>query len=163
VFDVPEFRTLAYAVLLLVIAKWRWATWRRAWVHSDHNRKDCEPPSQDQHLRQHFNFFCAYDYSTILRRQMRRGADSWGLREYWSVFQTTGLAVFPPRALVTNDNVDGSGSYGRVIIRHLDNSLALVADIDELLGRTQNKMQLLRIFEPCSGNFVNCSENLLIV
>jgi Glycosyl transferase family 2 len=120
-FDVPEFKNRQYAVMP-VTTTWGWATWRRAWVHFDQTCSGWERLSQDRTLRRRFNLNGSYDYATMLEKQMRYDMDSWGIRWYWSVFQKSGLTVFPPRTLVNNDGVDGSGSHGRGVFRRFGNA-----------------------------------------
>jgi hypothetical protein len=122
-FDVPEFKNRSSAVMLPATTTWGWATWRRAWVYFDKDCRGWERLSQDRALRHRFNLNGSYDYSTMLEKQMRHGVDSWGIRWYWCVFQKSGLTVFPPRTLVTNDGVDGSGSHGRGMFRKFGNSM----------------------------------------
>lgn len=132
-FEVPEFKSQTSAVMLPVTTTWGWATWRRAWVHFDKDCKGWERLSRDRALRQRFNLNGSYDYSTMLEKQMRHGVDSWGIRWYWSVFQKSGLTVFPPRTLVTNDGVDGSGSHGRGVLRQFGNAMTIDTNVPTLL------------------------------
>jgi hypothetical protein len=101
---------------------WGWATWRRAWIHFDPECKGWQELNSDLALRKRFNLNGAYDYATMLERQMSGKADSWGIRWYWSVFMRNGLSIFPPKTLINNRGMDGSGSHGRGIFRKYDKS-----------------------------------------
>lgn len=111
-FDVPEFAGRDRTVFLPLITTWGWATWGRAWKAFDAQAAGWEALLHDRALRHRFNVEGAYDYTTMLRRQMEGRRDSWGVRWYWSVFREQGLTVFPPRTLVRNMGQDGSGTHG---------------------------------------------------
>jgi hypothetical protein len=115
--SVPELSSSTCAVLLPWTTTWGWATWRRAWTQLDEASTGWQELQTDSSLRQRFNLGGAYDYATMLVRQIRGGQDSWGIRWYWTVFRQNGLVVFPPQSLVRNTGMDGSGSHGRGFFR----------------------------------------------
>lgn len=112
-FDVPEFAARRTAMFLPLTVSWGWATWKRAWDRFDPAAKGWEALRSDRGLRQRFNLDGAYDYSTMLERQMAGRSDSWAVRWYWTVFRAGGLVLFPPLTLVSNTGLDGSGTHGR--------------------------------------------------
>ena len=116
-FDVPELKDSASALFLPFPVSWGWATWKRAWVQFDPMATGWNALRTDKAMRQRFNLDGAYNYATMLVRQMEGHRDSWAIRWYWSVFKVDGLVVFPPCTLVSNTGFDGSGSHGRGLLR----------------------------------------------
>ena len=74
--------------------------------------KDWEKLRADRVLRRCLNLDGAYDYATMLIRQMAATRSSWAVRWYWTVLMN-GLALFPPFSMVRNTGFDGSGTHGR--------------------------------------------------
>lgn len=116
-FNVPELKGTSEAVFLPLTVSWGWATWKRAWAFFDPAATGWQELGRDVRLRRQFNFGSAYDYATMLERQMAGLRDSWAIRWYWTVFKENGLVVFPPESLVRNRGFDGSGSHGRGLLR----------------------------------------------
>lgn len=110
-FGVPELPN-ASSVFLPFIVSWGWATWKRAWDQFDPMASGWESLLTSRSLRRHFNLDEAYDYTTMLMRQMIGLIDSWAIRWYWTVFKANGLVLFPPVSLVYNAGLDGSGTHG---------------------------------------------------
>lgn len=50
----------------------------------------------------------------MLEKQMAGKVDSWGIRWSWAVFRNSGLTLMPPRSLVTNAGMDGSGTHNSI-------------------------------------------------
>lgn len=121
-FDVPQFRTRTQGLFLPMIASWGWATWKRAWHKFDPLATGWEALESESLLRRRFNLYGAYDYATMLRKQMLGQIDSWAIRWYWTVFKANGLTVFPPITLVRNHGFDGSGSHGSGLLRNFTNT-----------------------------------------
>ena len=116
-YDVPEFAGRTTALLLPMSTTWGWGTWERAWKQFDAQATGWEAILSDRSLRRRFNLDGAFDYATLLRRQMEGRRDSWGIRFYWSMFRASGIALFPPRTLVHHTGYDGSGTHGRALFR----------------------------------------------
>lgn len=116
-FEVPALARAGISVFLPFTTSWGWATWRRAWSNFDAAAKGWERLQTEPGLRRRFNLDGAYDYATMLERQMQGKRDSWAIRWYWSVFSAGGLVLFPPTTLVKNEGMDGSGTHGRGLLR----------------------------------------------
>lgn len=108
------------SVFLPLTTSWGWATWQRAWQQFDPEARGWELLKTNTELRNRFNLGGAYDYATMLERQMRGKRDSWAIRWYWSVFSKNGLGLFPPVSLVANTGFDGSGTHGRGIFKQFN-------------------------------------------
>ena len=124
-FDAPELSELSTAFFLPFTVSWGWATWKRAWDNFDPLASGWDALSRDKALRNRFNLDGAYDYASMLIRQMSGKSDSWAIRWYWSVFRMNGLILFPPVSLVINRGLDGSGSHGRGILREFSGTLSM--------------------------------------
>jgi hypothetical protein len=116
-FATPGVAARNRAIFLPIVTTWGWGTWKRAWEAYDKQATGWQQLATNPQLRRQFNFGGVYDYSAMLERQMSGGADSWGIRWYWSVFRRQGLGCFPPQSLVCNSGMDGSGTHGRGFFR----------------------------------------------
>jgi len=116
-YDVTELHKTDSALFVPLTVSWGWATWKRAWKSFDPNAVGWEKLDTDQKLRKRFNLGGAYDFATMLSRQMHGIGDSWAIRWYWSVFKRKGLVLFPPCSLVRNTGFDGSGTHGRGVLK----------------------------------------------
>ena len=117
--DAPEIVARSRAIFLPFTVSWGWATWSRAWERFDPQARGAESLKRDRVLRQRFNLDGIVDYSSMLEKQCNGLIDSWAIRWYWSVFLANGLVLFPPKSLVANTGLDGSGTHGRGWIRRL--------------------------------------------
>jgi Glycosyl transferase family 2 len=121
-FDVQEFAKREQAVLLPMTTTWGWATWSRAWKAFDPDAHGWRQLQTDRALRKKFNLQGAYDYAHMLELQMLSKRQSWGIRWYWAVFSRGGLTCFPPRTLVANTGMDGTGTNGRGFFRSFESA-----------------------------------------
>ena len=129
-FDVPEFAERRATLLLPMTTTWGWATWRRAWRHFAPDAPGWERLRADGACRKRFNLENHYNYYSMLQQQMTGKRDSWGIRWYWTVFAADGLSCFPPRSLVRNTGMDGSGTHGRGALRRFGSSDIGLPDFD---------------------------------
>jgi hypothetical protein len=116
-FEAVPWADRSTALMLPFTTSWGWATWARAWQHFDPEATGWEALASDRSLRRAFNQQGAYDFASMLERQMQGLRDSWAIRWYWSVFRAQGLVLYPPQSLVKNTGFDGSGSHGRAALR----------------------------------------------
>lgn len=122
-YEVPELRDSAAAVVLPFTSSWGWATWKRAWDQFDPLAQGWERLREDRLLRRKFDIDGVCAYYLMLRHQMAGRCDSWAIRWYWTVFRSGGSVVFPPRSLVQNIGTDGSGTHGASRIRRFNKPL----------------------------------------
>lgn len=116
-FDVPEFAGRSEALVLPLTTSWGWATWSRAWARFDASAPGWERVGRDPVLRRRFNVDGSYEYAGMLERQLSGTGQSWAIVWYWCVFSHGGLVLFPPRTLVRNAGMDGSGTHGSAWLR----------------------------------------------
>lgn len=112
-FATPAFRHRTEGFFLKLTTSWGWATWDRAWAQFDPEATGWEQLAIDKSLRNRFNLNGAYDYATMLERQMRGEIDSWAVRWWWSAFMKGASALFPPRSLVKNIGIDETATHAR--------------------------------------------------
>ncbi len=129
-FDVPEFAKRTSTLLLPMTTTWGWATWQRAWRDFRANARGWERLTSDRAYKRRFNLGNHYDYYSMLRRQMSGKGDSWGVCWYWAVFAADGLSCFPPRTLVLNSGMDGSGTNGPGTLRKFGGVALEAATLD---------------------------------
>lgn len=123
-------------MVLPFTSTWGWATWERAWQHFDHAASGWEDLLSDKEKRRAFNLNGAYDYSTMLLRQMNGDIDSWGIRWYWSVFKRNGLSLFPPETLILNHGFDRHGTHGTGVLRRFGSGRLNIEESEPDLSRT---------------------------
>jgi glycosyltransferase involved in cell wall biosynthesis len=90
---------------------WGWATWRRGWALFEANGETLLKQFTSRALRSEFNFENSYDYIGMLEDQIAGRNNSWAIRWYASAFLKGKLTLYPPRALVQNIGMDGSGTH----------------------------------------------------
>ncbi len=90
---------------------WGWATWRRGWALFEANGEMLLEQITKRALRSEFNFENTYDYIGMLEDQIAGRNNSWAIRWYASAFLKGKLTLYPPRSLVQNIGMDGSGTH----------------------------------------------------
>jgi hypothetical protein len=113
-FDVPSLSHQREALFLPMTTSWGWATWKRAWDLFDPEAVGWRERLGDAVEANRFNLDGRFDYLSMLKRQMNGQIDSWAIRWYYTVFAHNGLALFPPRSLVSNTGFDGTGTHDRL-------------------------------------------------
>jgi len=117
------------AIFLPFTTSWGWATWLRAWNQFDPEAKAFALLESDRRLRKSFDLDGAYPYFKMLKSQLKGYVDSWAIRWYLNVFELKGLVLYPPRSLVLNKGMDGSGTHGAnsesIIESNFNNSVDL--------------------------------------
>ena len=98
------------AVFLPFVSTWGWATWKRSWDKFDPDMKSYKKLKDDKLLRKRFNLDGSYPYFKMLENQRVGKVDSWGIRWNLSVFENSGLVLYPVISLVGNAGFDGSGT-----------------------------------------------------
>lgn len=149
-FDLPDSGETTQAFFLPFTVSWGWATWERAWQQLDTEAGGWQKLKSDPALRRRFNINGAYDYATMLERQMQGLRDSWAIRWYWSVFKAQGLVLFPPVSFVSNFGFDGSGTHGSGLTRKFSQTRPASSNPDiELPGKVYFDEQ--RFTRVCRG------------
>ncbi|MEA2512437.1 MAG: hypothetical protein QOJ59_1924 [Thermomicrobiales bacterium] len=124
IYDVPTLRDYAEALFLPLTTSWGWGTWQRSWQLFDERAGGWEAFLRNRQACRRFDLDGRFSYSRMLEAQMRGKRDSWAIRWYYSVFNRGGLVLFPPRSLVQNAGLDGSGTHIRRARRSAAGSLS---------------------------------------
>lgn len=90
---------------------WGWATWKRAWDVFEMNGSALLKELTDRNLENDFDFDGTYDYTRMLRDQIKGHNDSWAIRWHASAFLRGMLTLYPGESLVHNSGNDGSGTH----------------------------------------------------
>lgn len=94
---------------------WGWATWRRGWNLFRADGKQLYEELKSNKLFKGFNLNGTFDYTKMLKAQIRGKNDSWAIRWYASAFLSDKLSLYPRKTLVTNTGFDCTGRHrGRV-------------------------------------------------
>lgn len=99
------------AIFLPFISTWGWATWKHSWDKFDPDMKGYNKLKTNRSLRRKFDIDGAYPYFKMLEKQRQGKVDSWGIRWNLSVFENSGLVLYPVISLVDNAGFDGSGTH----------------------------------------------------
>jgi hypothetical protein len=122
-YDVPALSSSNTSFLMPFTTTWGWGTWSRAWKSYDSMATGWQALRDDNALRKKFNLDGVYDYASMLEDQMKNNIDSWGIRWYWSVFKKNGVVLFPPKSMVRNIGMDGTGVHGRGILTNFSSQI----------------------------------------
>ncbi len=143
-FDVPSLAGEREAMLLPMTTSWGWGTWKRSWDMFDPMVAGWRERLADASIARRFNLDGAYDYGSMLRRQQKGAIDSWAVRWYYSVFVNDGLSLFPPRTLVFNGGLDGSGTHDRLALPARQATLDVAASFSwpDLISESRHKEQV---------------------
>ncbi|KQV58719.1 MULTISPECIES: hypothetical protein [unclassified Caulobacter] len=110
-YRVPEFAQRQNGTFQRFATTWGWGTWERAWKKFDAEANGWRDLIDNPEIRTAFDAGGVYPFADMLQKQMSGRIDSWGIRWSWSVFRNQGLTLMPPRSLVRNTGLDGSGTH----------------------------------------------------
>ena len=148
-FDVPQLRLQNEAVFLPLTTTLGWATWKRAWDQFDPAAEGWQARLEDVHVRRRFDLDGRFRYSTMLAQQMKRDVGAWDIRWYYTVFARNGLVLFPPRTLVVNVGIDGSGTHDRLALPAHQAPLEMGTSFD-LPAEVAESRQKVHVFDAIS-------------
>ena len=111
-FTYPTSRSPSHPFFYRNASSWGWAIWRRSWDFFEPDAaKLLAAIEGDRKKKFQFDINGTADYSKMLRLQAERKIDSWSIRWDASMFLREGLSLYPPRSLVRNRGMDGSGTH----------------------------------------------------
>lgn len=90
---------------------WGWATWKRGWELFEADGAKLWAEIKQRKLIKRFDFFGAYPYSRMLRKQIAGKNNSWAIRWYASAFLADRLTLYPGKSLVKNIGCDDTGEH----------------------------------------------------
>jgi len=98
-------------LFLRVADCWGWATWKRGWDLFEPDGKKLLIELRDKKVVREFNLDGAFNYSGLLRQQIKGKRDSWSIRWFASAFLNGKLTLFPTKSLVKNIGFDNTGTH----------------------------------------------------
>lgn len=90
---------------------WGWATWKRGWDLYDDDAEKLSKQLMEKKLEKEFDFNENYNYSRMLKQQIKGEIDSWAIKWYASAFINNKLTLYPGRSLVKNIGTEGLGTH----------------------------------------------------
>lgn len=90
---------------------WGWATWKNRWDSVNFSANSLLKQLLEKNLKNRFNLFGAVPNFRMLQEQSSSRIDSWAIRWHASMFLQNRFTLFPPRSLVLNCGLDGSGTH----------------------------------------------------
>lgn len=160
-FDVPSLAQQQEALLLPMTTSWGWATWKRAWDFFDPAATGWRERLAEGAEVKRYNLGGRYDHFRMLKRQMNGEIDSWAIRWYYNVFARDGLVLFPPRTLVSNLGLDGSGTHDRLALPAHQAPLETGASFD-LPTEVAESRQKAQVFDAISAFRPTSARRMLI-
>jgi len=90
---------------------WGWATWKRSWdiFEEDGEKLLCELKSKQ--LQKEADFNGSYNFTKMLKNQIKGKNNSWAIRWYMSTFLKDMFTLYPKKPYVQNMGNDGSGAH----------------------------------------------------
>ena len=90
---------------------WGWATWERGWKLFNPDSIQLMQELKQKNSVNEFDFNGTYDFSGLLKKQVKGKINSWAIRWYASAFIHNKLTLYPGRSLVKNIGGEGSGTH----------------------------------------------------
>ena len=88
-----------------------WATWKRGWDIFEPDGQKLLNELTKHNLLDRFDLFGSYDYSGMLKNQIKGKNQSWAVRWYASALLQDKLTLYPGNTLVQHIGSDGSGTH----------------------------------------------------
>ncbi len=90
---------------------WGWATWKRGWSLYEDDAEKLLIEISERNLESEFDFNGSYDYTKMLKQQIKGEIDSWAIKWYASAFINDKITLYPGRSLVRNIGTTGSSTH----------------------------------------------------
>jgi putative methyltransferase (TIGR04325 family) len=90
---------------------WGWATWRHQWRCMRFHAADLAREIRTAKLTKIFNLNGNYDYLRMLDDRAVNRNNSWAILWHASCFLAGKVTLYPPKSLVSNIGLDGSGEH----------------------------------------------------
>jgi hypothetical protein len=90
---------------------WGWGTWKRAWDNFNSDSRSLLRQIKQRKLVDKFDFDSSYQYTHLLKQQIKGEVDSWAIRWYATNFLLDLKGLYPGRSFVWNIGFDGGGTH----------------------------------------------------
>lgn len=97
-------------VFLRVSDGWGWATWKRGWDLFVADGEELYRVLKARKLLKKFNLDGSFNYSKMLKEQIKNRYDIWDICWYASALLNGKLSLYPRKSLTVNIGIDGSGT-----------------------------------------------------
>ena len=114
---------------------WGWATWNRGWKIFDPDGQRLLDQIKERKLTYDFDFYGAYSYTRMLKKQVKGKNDSWAIRWYASAFLNDKLTLYPGKSLLRNIGNDASGTHSWDNERFNQSTLADIIQLEKIEKR----------------------------
>jgi hypothetical protein len=90
---------------------WGWATWNNKWSIFESDGKKLLDNVKKKNLEREINFNYAYNYTEMLKDQIKGKNDSWAIRWYVSAFLKNMFTLYPGQSYVQNRGFDNESTH----------------------------------------------------
>jgi hypothetical protein len=90
---------------------WGWATWNNKWSIFESDGKKLLDNVKKKNLEREINFNYAYNYTEMLKDQIKGKNVSWAIRWYVSAFLKNMFTLYPGQSYVQNRGFDNEGTH----------------------------------------------------
>ena len=90
---------------------WGWATWNNKWSIFESDGKKLLDNLKKKNLEREINFNDAYNYTKMLKDQIKGKNDSWAIRWYASAFLKDMITLYPGQSYVKNIGFGNEGTH----------------------------------------------------
>ena len=90
---------------------WGWATWSNKWSIFKSDAKKLLDSVKKKNVEREINFNYAYNYTEMLKDQIKGKNDSWAIRWYVSAFLKNMMTLYPGQSYVQNIGFDNEGTH----------------------------------------------------
>ena len=88
-----------------------WATWSNKWSIFKSDAKKLLDSVKKKNVEREINFNYAYNYTEMLKDQIKGKNDSWAIRWYVSAFLKNMMTLYPGQSYVQNIGFDNEGTH----------------------------------------------------
>ena len=93
---------------------WGWATWSNKWSIFKSDAKKLLDSVKKKNVEREINFNYAYNYTEMLKDQIKGKNDSWAIRWYVSAFLKNMMTLYPGKSYVQNIGFDNEGTHTKI-------------------------------------------------
>ena len=90
---------------------WGWATWRNKWSIFESNGQKLLDEINKRNLQKEADFNNSYDYTKMLKEQIKGKNNSWAIRWYMSAFLKDMVTLYPGQSYVQNIGHGAEGTH----------------------------------------------------
>ena len=124
---------------------WGWATWEDRWEMFEANGQKLLNELKSKNLQREADFNNTYNFTNMLKDQIKGKNDSWAVRWYMSAFLKNMLTLYPGQSYVQNIGHDNEGTHcGKTNIFDVELNRTLFLDKVEIKENLETKKEIER-------------------